>query len=69
MAGSILNFSKDRLITGVNIIDGMLFFTDGENEPKKINIKFLFTYLDFNSVLWIQVIIPQFICGFSKFFE
>jgi len=39
MAGSILNFSKDRLITGVNIIDGMLFFTDGENEPKKINIK------------------------------
>lgn len=39
MASSILNFSKDRLITGINIIDGMLFFTDNKNEPKKINIK------------------------------
>lgn len=39
MASSILNFSKDRLITGINIVDGMLFFTDNENEPKKINIK------------------------------
>ena len=26
-------------ITGINIIDDFLFFTDGENEPKKINIK------------------------------
>lgn len=36
-----LNFSKDqdRRITGVNIIDDMLFFTDGFTEPKKINIK------------------------------
>jgi len=35
---SFLNFSTDNLITGVNVIDGMLFWTDGENEPKKINI-------------------------------
>jgi len=26
-------------VTGINIIDDFLFFTDGENEPKKINIK------------------------------
>ncbi len=26
-------------ITGINVIDDFLFFTDGENEPKKINIK------------------------------
>ena len=39
MASNILNFSPDRLITGINIIDGMLFFTDNENEPKKINIE------------------------------
>jgi len=39
MASSILNFKDDNLITGVNIIDGMLFFTDNENEPKKIDIE------------------------------
>ena len=38
MASQILNFSPSRLITGINIIDGMLFFTDNEMEPKKINI-------------------------------
>ena len=26
-------------VTGINIIDGMLFFTDGYSEPKKINIQ------------------------------
>ena len=26
-------------ITGINVIDDFLFFTDGENEPKKINIQ------------------------------
>ena len=35
---SFLNFSNDHLITGVNVIDGLLFWTDGLNEPKKINI-------------------------------
>ena len=30
--------SIDKLITGVNIIDNMLFWTDGFTEPKKINI-------------------------------
>ena len=33
-----LNFDADRPITGINIIDDLLFFTDGINEPKKINI-------------------------------
>ena len=35
----VLNFHKDRLITGVNIIDDMLFWTDNFTEPKKINIE------------------------------
>lgn len=39
MASKILNFSPNRLITGINIVDNMLFYTDGENEPKKINIE------------------------------
>ena len=38
MPSKTLNFSADRLITGVNIVDNMLFYTDNENEPKKINL-------------------------------
>ena len=40
-----LNFQVDnsvgtvKLITGINILDGNLFFTDNKNEPKKINIE------------------------------
>ena len=33
-----LNFRPDTIITGINIIDNLLFFTDNVNEPKKINI-------------------------------
>jgi len=39
MAGNILNFSTSRLITGINVIDGMLFWVDNETEPHKINIE------------------------------
>ncbi len=35
----ILNFSENYLITGVNVIDGLLFWTDNQTEPKKINIE------------------------------
>ena len=35
---SVLKFS-DSKITGINIINDLLFFTDGINEPKKINIQ------------------------------
>jgi len=34
-----LNFSPDVPITGMNIIDGMLFWTDNHSEPKKIDIE------------------------------
>ena len=48
-AKRVLNFSyacydsakcdwKDKYITGINIIDDMLFWTDNDTEPKKINI-------------------------------
>lgn len=36
---AILKFSKDYLITGINIIDKFLFWTDDQSEPKKINIE------------------------------
>ena len=35
----ILNFSKDYLITGINIIEDLLFWTDNQKEPKTLNIK------------------------------
>jgi hypothetical protein len=34
----VLNFSANYLITGVNILDGILYWTDGLNEPRTINI-------------------------------
>jgi len=36
---SVLELSKNQLITGINIIDDMLFWTDNNSEPKKINIQ------------------------------
>ena len=39
MGSFTLNFSPDRLITAANIIDNVLYFTDGKNEPKRINIE------------------------------
>ena len=35
---NILEFTYVNIITGINIIDDMLFFTDNISEPKKINI-------------------------------
>ena len=37
---NFLNFSPDYLITGINIIEGLLFWTDNQTEPKTINIEF-----------------------------
>ena len=34
----VLKFSVDNIITGINIIDNLIFWTDDVNEPKKINI-------------------------------
>ena len=34
----ILNFSKNKLITGINLIDDYLFFTDDNSEPKRIDV-------------------------------
>ena len=34
----VLNFNANSYITGINIIDDMLFWTDDETEPKGVNI-------------------------------
>ena len=36
--GSFLNFSKTSNITGVDMIENILFFTDNRNQPRRINI-------------------------------
>jgi hypothetical protein len=35
----ILNFSENYLITGINVIEGILIWTDNQTEPKKIFIE------------------------------
>ena len=39
VVGSFLNFSKNSFITGVSLIEDLLFFTDNRNQPRKINVK------------------------------
>jgi hypothetical protein len=36
--GNFLNFSKTHPISGVDIIENLLFFTDNRNQPRKINV-------------------------------
>ena len=36
---SRLEFNSGSYITGINVVDDFLFFTDGVTEPKKINIE------------------------------
>jgi hypothetical protein len=38
--GSILNFSISNLITGVAVLDGILYFTDDLNEPRQVDIEY-----------------------------
>ena len=38
--GSILNFNEANLITGVSILDGVLYFTDNLNEPRQVDIEY-----------------------------
>ena len=35
----VLEFDNSLIVTGINIIDDLLFWTDNKTEPKKINIK------------------------------
>tara|TARA_R100000426_G_scaffold4636_7_gene6960 strand:- start:2199 stop:11792 length:9594 start_codon:yes stop_codon:yes gene_type:complete len=36
---NILNFDEDFLITGINKVDDILYFTDNLNRPRKINVE------------------------------
>ena len=36
--GKFLNFSTQSPITGINLVENLLFFTDNRNQPRKINV-------------------------------
>ena len=36
--GAFLNFSNENLISGINLVENLLFFTDNRNQPRKINV-------------------------------
>ena len=56
----ILNFSQNYLITGINILDKFLFWTDDQTEPKKINIeKFKTGSVDFTTHTKVPKWLPQ----------
>jgi hypothetical protein len=37
--GSFLNFSTTHPVTGINLIENLLFWTDNRNQPRKINVE------------------------------
>ena len=50
---TVLNFNEEHLINSIDLVGDMLFFTDGFNPPRKINVKksyprpqFLDSYMD-----------------------
>ena len=38
VSGTFLNFSTTNLVLGVNLLEGLLFWTDNRNQPRKINV-------------------------------
>jgi len=51
---SVLNFNPSYLITGVDLIEDLLFWTDDYNPPRKINVNFNYPSVDGNGVDQIQ---------------
>jgi len=48
--GFVLNFNVSNLVTGINILDETLYFTDDLNEPKQVDIAYWKTQTaDFNT--------------------
>ncbi len=38
--GAVLNFSSTNLVTGINVLDGVIYFTDNLTEPKRVDIEY-----------------------------
>lgn len=46
-SSNVLNFNVDYLITGVNYINGLLFWTDNLNPPRRVDTKAFYAYNNF----------------------
>ena len=49
LEGAYLNFNTSNLITGINLIEDLLFWTDDLNQPRRINVKTAINHYDTNS--------------------
>jgi len=55
----VLQYNKTRLITGINIVDDMLFWTDNFTEPKRINIPRSIEGTDQGGTINTRLIVPE----------
>ena len=56
---NILNFPTDKLITGINIIDDFLLWTDNSSEPKKIHIQRCIDGTDISGFYHTKLVVPK----------
>jgi len=56
---NVLKFNSENIITGINIIDNLLFWTDNETEPKKINIDLCKQGTNQNGFTHTHLIVPD----------
>ncbi len=57
-SGQFLNFSKTSPISGVDMIENLLFFTDNRNQPRKVNIDRLSSYYTNEDSISVQKYYP-----------
>ena len=55
----VLEFNKNTIITGINIIDNLLLWTDNKTEPKKINIETCQQGTDISGMLHTKLIVEE----------
>ena len=48
--GPFLNFSANKQITAINVVEDLLFWTDNRNQPRKININTAFEFPARNAI-------------------
>jgi hypothetical protein len=46
VSGAFLNFNKNNIITGINLLENLLFWTDGINQPRRLDINKAEGYYD-----------------------
>jgi len=55
----VLEFNKNTIITGINIIDNLLLWTDNSTEPKKINIETCQRGTDLSGLIHTKLVVVE----------